>query len=70
MGSCGFGDSGPVFPAPKVEEDVKVGGIILRLDREKWGYSLFAATKEGVLARFSGERCRSDTSPLAADARR
>jgi hypothetical protein len=55
MGSCGFGDSGPIFPLPRVEEDVKVGGIILRLDREKWGYSVFAAAKEGVLARFSGE---------------
>jgi hypothetical protein len=53
MGSCGFGDSGPIFPLPRVEEDVKVGGIILRLDREKWGYSVFAAAKEGVLARFS-----------------
>jgi hypothetical protein len=53
MGSCGFGDSGPIFPLPRVEEDVMVGGIILRLDREKWGYSVFAAAKEGVLARFS-----------------
>jgi hypothetical protein len=53
MGSCGFGDSGPIFPLPRVEEDVTVGGIILRLDREKWGYSVFAAAKDGVLARFS-----------------
>ena len=55
MGSWGFGDSGPIFPLPRVEEDVKVGGIILRLDREKWGYSVLAAAKEGVLARFSAE---------------
>ena len=31
------------------------GGIILRLDREQWGYSVFAAAKEGVLSRFSAE---------------
>ena len=55
-GFCGFGDSGPIFALPSVEEDVKVGGITLRLDREKWGYSVFAATcDESPLARFFGE---------------
>jgi hypothetical protein len=55
-GAGGFGgDSGPIFPLPRVEEDVNVGGITERLDREKWGYSVFAAVGEDPLARFFGE---------------
>jgi hypothetical protein len=55
-GGCGFGgDSGPIFELPKVEEDVNVGGLTLKLDRTKWGYSVFAAAGDGALARFSGE---------------
>jgi hypothetical protein len=54
-GLGGFGDSGLIFALPKVEEDVKVGGITLKLDREKWGYSVFGATSQGPLARFVGD---------------
>jgi hypothetical protein len=59
-GFCGFGDSGPIMVLPRVEEDVRVGGITLRLDREKWGYSIFADTSEGALARFFGEDIEVD----------
>jgi hypothetical protein len=55
-GFCGFGgDSGPIFELPKVEEDVYVGGLTLKLDRTKWGYSVFAPASDGTLARFVGE---------------
>jgi hypothetical protein len=55
-GFCGFGgDSGYPFSLPKVEEDVDVGGLTLKLDRTKWGYSVFAAEGDGPLARFTGE---------------
>jgi hypothetical protein len=55
-GFCGFGgDSEPVFELPKVEEDVEVGGLTLKLDRTKWGFSVFAGTATGTLARFVGE---------------
>jgi len=54
-GFCGFGDSGYSFSLPKVEEDVDVGGLTLKLDRTKWGYSVFAGADVGPLARFVGE---------------
>jgi hypothetical protein len=55
-GGCGFGgDSGRIFELPKVEEDVNVGGLTLKLDREKWGYSVFTTTGDGPLARFVGD---------------
>ncbi len=55
-GFCGFGgDSGYSFALPKVEEDVDVGGLTLKLDRTKWGYSVFGGTDAGTLARFVGE---------------
>ena len=55
-GFCGFGgDSGYPFELPKVEEDVDVGGLTLKLNRTKWGYSVFASSAEGPLARFVGE---------------
>jgi hypothetical protein len=55
-GFCGFGgDSGRPFALPEVEEDVDVGGLTLKLDRTKWGYSVFAGTDTGTLARFVGE---------------
>lgn len=55
-GFGGFGgDSGPIFELPKVEEDVDVGGLTLKLDRTKWGYSVFATAGDGTLARFVGE---------------
>jgi hypothetical protein len=38
-----------------VEEDVEVGGLTLKLDREKWGYSVFASEREGALARVIGD---------------
>jgi hypothetical protein len=44
-----------VFELPKVEEDVEVGGLTLKLDRTKWGFSVFAGTATGTLARFVGE---------------
>ena len=71
-GFCGFGDSGPIMVLPRVEEDVRVGGITLRLDREKWGYSIFADTSEGALARFFGEDIEVDLRrvvPMASDER-
>jgi hypothetical protein len=40
---------------PTVEEDVDVGGLTLKLDRTKWGYSAFAGPDNGTLARFVGE---------------
>lgn len=54
-GFCGFGDSGYPFELPKVEEDVDVAGLTLKLDRTKWGYSVFASSGDGPLARFVGE---------------
>ncbi len=68
----GFGDSGLIFALPKVEEDVKVGGITLKLDREKWGYSVFGATSEGPLARFVGDDIEVTlrrAAPMPDDAR-
>jgi hypothetical protein len=55
MGFCGFGDSGYPFELPKVEEDVFVGGLMLKLDRTKWGYSVYGAKSDGPLARFIGD---------------
>ena len=46
-----------------------MGGITLRLDREKWGYSIFADTSEGALARFFGEDIEVD-SPRYTDGQR
>jgi hypothetical protein len=54
-GFCGFGDSGYSFSLPKVEEDVAVGGLTLKLDRIKWGYSVFSGANAGPIARFVGE---------------
>jgi hypothetical protein len=55
-GFCGFGgDSSDPFSLPKVEEDVAVGGLTIKLDRTKWGYSVFDGARDGVLARFVGE---------------
>ena len=55
-GFCGFGgDSGYPFSLPKVEEDVAVGGLTIKLDRTKWGYSVFDGVRDGLLARFIGE---------------
>jgi hypothetical protein len=55
-GFCGFGgDSGRTYVLPTVEEDVDVGGLTLKLDRTKWGYSVFAGPDNGTLARFVGE---------------
>ncbi len=55
-GFCGFGgDSGYSFALPKVEEDVAAGGLTIKLDRTKWGYSVFDGTRDGLLARFVGE---------------
>ena len=55
-GDCGFsGDSGRIFELPKVEEDVNVGGLTLKLDRAKWGYSVFTTGGDGPLARFVGD---------------
>ncbi len=54
-GFCGFGDSGYSFSLPKVEDDVAVGGLTLKLDRTKWGYSVFEGADAGPIARFVGE---------------
>ena len=54
FGGFGGGSSYP-FELPKVEEDVEVGGVTLKLNRTKWGYSVFANSAEGPLARFVGE---------------
>ena len=55
-GFCGFGgDSGYSFALPKVEEDVAAGGLTIKLDRTKWGYSVFDGVRDGLLARFVGE---------------
>ena len=55
-GFCGFGgDASYPFELPKVEEDVDVGGITLKLNRTKWGYAVFASSAEAPLARFVGE---------------
>jgi hypothetical protein len=54
-GFCGFGDSAYPFELPKVEEDVDVGGLTLKLDRTKWGYSVLVARSDGALARFTGD---------------
>lgn len=55
-GFCGFGgDSSYPFELPKVEEDVDVAGVTLKLNRTKWGYSVFARSADGPLARFTGE---------------
>ena len=52
---CGFGDSGYSFALPEVEEDVAVGGLTIKLDRTKWGYSVFDGVRDDLLARFVGE---------------
>jgi hypothetical protein len=55
-GFGGFGgDSSHPFELPKVEEDVDVAGVTLKLNRNKWGYSVFASSADGALARFVGE---------------
>ncbi|HEY5954547.1 MAG TPA: hypothetical protein VIT18_09285 [Terrimicrobiaceae bacterium] len=54
-GFCGFGDSSAFFELPKVEDDVDVGGLTLKVNRNKWGYSLFATSGDHPLARFVGE---------------
>src|SRR5512144_1721813 len=55
-GFCGFGGgSSYPFELPKVEEDVDVGGLTLKVNRTKWGYSVFANSGRGPLARFVGE---------------
>jgi hypothetical protein len=55
-GFGGFGgDSSYPFELPKVEEDVEVAGVTLKLNRTKWGYSVFASSANGPLARFVGE---------------
>jgi hypothetical protein len=55
-GLCGFGGgSSYPFELAKVEEDVDVGGVTLKLNRTKWGYSVFASSADGPLARFVGE---------------
>lgn len=55
-GFGGFGgDSSYPFELPKVEEDVDVAGVTLKLNRTKWGYSVFASSANGPLARFVGE---------------
>jgi hypothetical protein len=56
-GFCGFGggDASYPFELPKVEEDVDVAGLTLKLNRTKWGYSVFARSADGPLARFTGE---------------
>jgi hypothetical protein len=66
-GFCGFGgDSGPIFELPKVEEDVDVAGLTLKLDRTKWGYSVFASSGNGPLARFVGEDIEVTLRSIAA----
>jgi hypothetical protein len=65
-GFCGFGDSGSIFELPKVEEDVTVGGLTLKLDRTKWGYSVFATGGNGPVARFTGEDIEVTVSQIAA----
>jgi hypothetical protein len=55
-GFGGFGgDSAYPVELPKVEEDVDIGGLTLKVNRNKWGYSLFATSGDGPLARFVGE---------------
>ena len=59
-GACGGfggfgGDSSYPFELPRVDEDVDVAGVTLKLNRTKWGYSIFASSAEGPLARFVGE---------------
>ena len=54
FGGFGGGSSYP-FELPKVEEDVDVAGVTLKLNRTKWGYSVFASSADGPLARFVGE---------------
>lgn len=55
-GFCGFGGgSSYPFELPKVEDDVDVGGLTLKVNRNKWGYSLFATSGDHPLARFVGE---------------
>jgi hypothetical protein len=66
-GFCGFGgDSSFPFELPKVEEDVDVGGVTLKLNRTKWGYSVFANSAEGPLARFVGEDIEVTLRSIAA----
>ena len=66
-GFCGFGgDSGYPFELPKVEEDVDVGGVTLKLNRTKWGYSIFPTSAEGPLARFVGEDIEVTLRRIAA----
>lgn len=54
-GFCGFGGSSYPFELPKVEEDVAVGGLTLKLDRTKWGYSVFSSSGDRPLAHFLGD---------------
>jgi hypothetical protein len=66
-GFCGFGsDASYPFELPKVEEDVQVAGMTLKLNRTKWGYSVFAPSAEGPLARFDGEDIQVTLRPVAA----
>jgi hypothetical protein len=66
-GFCGFGgDASYPFELPKVEEDVDVGGLTLKLNRTKWGYSVFARSAEGPLARFVGEDIEVTLRRIAA----
>ncbi len=67
-GDCGGfgGDSGRIFELPKVEEDVDVAGLTLKLDRTKWGYSVFANAGDGPLARFVGEDIEVTLRQIAA----
>jgi hypothetical protein len=54
FGGFGGGSSYP-FELPRVEEDVAVAGVTLKLNRTKWGYSVFPSSPKGPLARFVGE---------------
>ena len=64
-GFCGFGgDSGYPFELPKVEEDVEVAGVTLKLNRTKWGYSVFARSANGPLAQFTGEDIEVTLRPV------
>ncbi len=67
-GGCGGfgGDSGRIFELPKVEEDVDVAGLTLKLDRTKWGYSVLASSGDGPLARFVGEDIEVTLRQIAA----
>ncbi len=67
FGGFGGGSSYP-FELPRVEEDVDVGGLTLKLNRTKWGYSVFASSAGGPLARFVGEDIEVTLRRIAAPA--